>query len=91
MLTFYVYILQCSDGSYYVGHTENIELRLSEHKNKKYSGYTSTRLPINLVFHQPFACSDEDAYVSPGAKTGKRTKGKRCIGPKEKNGMGISN
>lgn len=52
MLYFYVYILKCSDQSYYVGHTDNIEKRLSEHCAGKCSGYTSTRLPIQLVFMQ---------------------------------------
>ena len=54
MLSFYVYILKCSDGSYYIGHTENIEQRISEHKLGKYSGYTSSRLPVKVVFMQEF-------------------------------------
>ena len=54
MLRFYVYILKCSDNSYYIGHTENIDKRISEHNFKKYSSYTSTRLPVNLVFMQEF-------------------------------------
>ncbi len=52
---FYVYILKCSDDSYYTGHTDDLEKRISEHKNKtsEYS-YTSTRLPIELVYAQAF-------------------------------------
>jgi len=52
MLYFYVYMLKCRDNSYYVGHTDNLEKRLSEHKLKKYEGYTSARLPVELVFAQ---------------------------------------
>ena len=52
---FYVYILKCSDGTYYTGHTDDIEKRVSEHKNKKHSGYTSKRLPVELVFHEQFS------------------------------------
>lgn len=59
MVNFYVYILKCSDQSYYVGHTDNIELRLSEHRMKKHSGYTATRLPVELVFLQLCASRDE--------------------------------
>jgi len=49
---FWVYMLRCSDGSYYVGHTDNIEGRISEHQLGKYSGYTCKRLPFELVFCQ---------------------------------------
>lgn len=49
---FWVYILQCSDGSYYTGHTENLEIRLASHQSGDIPGYTSTRLPVELVFSQ---------------------------------------
>jgi len=53
-MAFYVYILRCCDNSYYTGHTDNIEKRLVEHKEKQYEGYTSARLPVELVFLQKF-------------------------------------
>jgi len=49
---FWVYMLRCSDGSYYVGHTDDIEKRMSEHRCKKYSCYTAIRLPFELVYSQ---------------------------------------
>ena len=58
MKTFFVYILQCKDHSCYVGHTDNIELRISQHKNKE-SHYTSSRLPVEVVFVQTFSSRDE--------------------------------
>ncbi|MDI6765251.1 MAG: GIY-YIG nuclease family protein [Bacteroidota bacterium] len=39
----WVYILECSDGSYYTGCTTNIEKRISEHQLGVYNGYTSMR------------------------------------------------
>jgi len=54
MNTFWVYILKCADDSYYVGHTDNIEKRIAEHRCKKYSGYTSKRLPVKLVYSCSF-------------------------------------
>ncbi len=52
---FFVYILKCSNGRFYTGHTDNLELRLSEHKQRKDPKcYTATRLPIQLVFHAVF-------------------------------------
>ncbi len=50
-----VYILLCSDGHYYVGSTrENLEKRIDEHNAGTYGGYTSSRRPVKLVFHESF-------------------------------------
>jgi len=59
-MTFYLYILQCSDDSYYTGHTDDLELRLAQHHQRAYSScYTATRLPVKLVFQQAFATRTE--------------------------------
>ena len=54
MLDFYVYILKCSDGSYYTGHTDDTDKRISEHKNGIVHCYTSDKLPVKLVFMENF-------------------------------------
>ena len=54
MISYFVYILKCSDGSYYTGSTNNLERRLNEHNLGKFAGYTKTRLPVNLVYSQEF-------------------------------------
>jgi len=52
---FFVYILKCSDGSYYTGHTENLETRLAQHHQQYYpSCYTFNRLPVELLFQQEY-------------------------------------
>lgn len=52
---FWVYILKCSDSSYYTGHTDNLENRLAQHSKKLISScYTATRLPVKLIFSQIF-------------------------------------
>jgi predicted GIY-YIG superfamily endonuclease len=57
---FYVYILKCSDGSYYSGHTDNLEKRLNEHKSGIYpSCYTYYRRPVKLIFQQDFSTREE--------------------------------
>ena len=53
-MPFWVYILECSDGSYYTGHTDNLELRIGMHREGKIDGYTATRLPVTLVFSEQF-------------------------------------
>jgi predicted GIY-YIG superfamily endonuclease len=59
MQDFFVYILECYDGSYYVGHTDNIEKRISDHSIGIASVYTACRLPIKVIFIQPFASRTE--------------------------------
>jgi len=57
---FWVYILQCNDKSYYTGHTDNLENRLAQHQNKMIlSCYTSTRLPVKLMYSQEFSTREE--------------------------------
>jgi len=51
----YVYILKCSDDSYYVGVTSNLESRLDKHHTGFYKGsYTSRRRPLELLFYCEF-------------------------------------
>jgi len=58
-MTFWVYILRCADGSYYTGHTDNLELRIAQHHSGELGGYTATRKPLQLVFSQPCATREE--------------------------------
>ena len=52
MKFYYVYILLCSDNTYYTGVTNNLEARLVQHQGSTKSfAYTSNRLPVKLVWH----------------------------------------
>ncbi|NYF97411.1 GIY-YIG nuclease family protein [Janibacter cremeus] len=46
----HVYILRCGDGSYYVGSTRNLQHRMHQHGSGHGSRYTSTRMPVELVW-----------------------------------------
>jgi putative endonuclease len=49
----YVYMLECADGSYYVGTTRaGLDERVAEHNAGKYDGYTKSRRTVRLVFSQ---------------------------------------
>jgi predicted GIY-YIG superfamily endonuclease len=54
MRSSWVYILKCSDGSYYTGCTTNLGKRISEHVHRLIDGYTTKRLPVKLVWSQEF-------------------------------------
>lgn len=57
----YTYILQCSDGSYYTGSTNDLELRIRQHQNGEGAFFTSKHLPVKLVFYEEFG-SVETAF-----------------------------
>ena len=54
-LAYYVYMLRCSDGSYCVGHTNDLEHRLAAHEGGAIEGYTRSRRPVELVFSDRFS------------------------------------
>mgnify|MGYP001481882193 CR=1 FL=1 len=47
-----VYILECSDGSFYTGISNNVEARINTHNASKGAKYTKSRLPVTLVFQE---------------------------------------
>jgi predicted GIY-YIG superfamily endonuclease len=55
----WLYILKCADGSYYTGSTTNLERRIAEHQSGEIKGYTSSRLPVELVFSCEFQTENE--------------------------------
>ena len=58
-MPFWVYILRCSDDSYYTGHTDGLERRIAQHETGDIPGYTSGRLPVTLVYAQEFTTREE--------------------------------
>lgn len=58
----YMYILECSDGSYYTGSTWDLDRRLWEHQNGLGAKHTAKRLPVTLLYCEE--CERvEDAYI----------------------------
>ena len=55
----YMYILECSDGSYYVGSTNNLDLRLEQHQAGEGSNHTKKRLPVKLLYFEEYTRVDE--------------------------------
>jgi putative endonuclease len=57
----YMYILVCSDGSYYVGSTTDLGIRLIEHQNGIGANFTSKHLPVRIIYFEEFQ-RIEDAF-----------------------------
>jgi len=75
ILTAYVYIVRCADGRYYVGTTRgHLEKRIAEHNAGIFGGYTKSRRPVSLVYHQEFQRVDEAIAVERQLKGWSRAK-----------------
>ena len=73
-MAFYVYILRCSDDSYYTGHSENVESRVHKHNAWEVDSYTRSRRPVRLVFSQEFPTREEALAAERQIKGWRRAK-----------------
>lgn len=75
-----VYILRCTDGTYYIGCTSNLNERLKRHENG-YVNYTKTRLPVEVVttinFQDKYKAFFFEKYLKSGS--GKAFMNKRLV------------
>ena len=73
-MAFYTYMLLCADGRYYVGHTDNLELRFAQHQSGHFGGYTLRRRPVDLVWSEYFQTRDEALTIERQIKGWSRAK-----------------
>lgn len=76
---YYVYILICSDGSYYTGSTSALEQRLNQHNSGTADGYTQPRRPVQLVFHTEYDNPVDDINMERRIKKWSRAKKEALI------------
>jgi len=79
-MQFWVYILRCSDGSYYTGHTDNLEVRLAQHAVGEGSDWTRRRRPVELVWCEPMPTRIEALEAERRIKPWSRAKKEALIG-----------
>ena len=58
----YMYILECSDGTYYTGSTKYLDLRIEQHQSGEGAKYTAKRLPIKLIYYEEYDRIDDAFY-----------------------------
>ena len=78
-MAFWVYMLECADRSYYVGHTDNLEQRITCHRAGEIPGYTAKRRPVTLVFSQAMATREEALNAERQLKGWSRAKKEALI------------
>ena len=76
----HLYILRCSDGSYYVGTTRgSLDERVAQHHAGAFDGYTEHRRPVELVFHQYFERIEDAVSAERQVKGWRREKKEALI------------
>ena len=78
-MSFWAYMLRCVDGSYYTGHTDNLERRYGQHRSGANGGYTFKRRPVALVWSQAFPSRIEALEVERQIKGWSRGKKEALI------------
>ncbi len=73
-MTFWVYILRCADGTYYTGHTDDLERRVGQHQTGEVPGYTHDRRPVELMWSQDFGTRIEALAAETQVKDWSRKK-----------------
>lgn len=73
-MTFWAYMLHCRGGFFYVGHTDDLERRISQHKMGPLPGFTADHLPVEYVWSQEFVTRDEAKAAEKQIKGWSRAK-----------------
>ena len=58
-MSYYTYVVKCSDGSLYTGYTNDLEKRVSAHNEGKGARYTRSRRPVELVYYEEYPTKEE--------------------------------
>ncbi len=75
----WVYMLECADGSYYVGSTTNLEVRLGQHEQGLGAAYTRRRRPVRLVWSHESASVAEVFFLEKRIQGWSRAKRQALI------------
>jgi putative endonuclease len=85
---YFVYILKCGDGSYYVGSTQDVASRIALHNSGMGPIHTAARLPVTLIYQEEFSTLAEAVRRERQLKAGraqKRTRSSVAINNSSKN------
>ena len=73
-MAFWTYILHCRGGSFYTGHTDDLERRIGQHQTGHFGGFTADRLPVELVWSAEFPTRYEAVAMERQIKGWSRAK-----------------
>jgi len=73
-MAFWVYILQCADGKFYTGQTDDLERRMGEHQHGGFCDFTSRRRSVELVWSEYYQTQGDAIEVEKQLKSWSRAK-----------------
>ncbi len=73
-MSYFVYMLECSDRSYYTGYTRNIEQRLALHQKGSGSAYVYSRRPFKLIYTEEYPTQRQAMQREMEIQNWKRTR-----------------
>ena len=78
-MAFWTYMLGCADGRFYIGHTDNLELRMGQHRQGGFCDYTAKRRPVALVWSEAMSTREEALAAERQLKGWSRAKKEALI------------
>ena len=78
-MSWFVYILECSDKTYYTGITTNLAERIIKHNSGKASKYTASRLPVALVYSEEYSNRSQASQAETSIKKMSREEKQQMI------------
>lgn len=73
-MSFFAYMLRCADDSLYVGHTDDLDRRVSQHATGEFQGWTADRRPVELAWSEAFPTREEALAMEAKLKGWSRAK-----------------
>ncbi len=74
-----MYILECADGYYYTGSTNDLKARIYEHQHGEGANFTKKRQPVKLVYFEEYERIDDAFYREKQVQKWRRKKKEALI------------
>ncbi len=85
--SYYMYVVECADGTWYTGYTDDVERRVAAHNAGRGAKYTRVRLPVALVASARFATRHEAMSAEWHFKRLTRAEKERLVGAARDGGV----
>jgi putative endonuclease len=73
-MSFWVYMLHCHGGHFYIGHTDDLDRRVAQHQDGTLGGYTHSRRPVKLVWSESMQTRNDAKVIESRIKGWSRAK-----------------
>ena len=87
----YMYVVECCDGTYYIGYTTDVKKRIAVHNSGKGAKYTRARLPVKLIYVEGFDSKEEAMSAEALLKRKKRPQKDRFLSENQDRNLLILN